>query len=153
MVWLALTGSLLISNVVIGILAALLTAFVTGGIFTKSPTSFLHIKRYAIFFFEYLPVFLYEVLKANIDVAYRVLHPDIPINPGIVKVKTTLRSDAAITMLANSITLKPGSLTLDIDQENGILYVHWIQVLDADPDKATKHLIGNLEPILRRIFE
>jgi multicomponent Na+:H+ antiporter subunit E len=152
-VWLALTGSFEIWHVIAGALVALLVAFVTGKIFTKAPTKFLSVKRYLIFFFEYVPVFIYEVIKANIDVAYRVLHPDIPIKPGIVKIKTTLHSDAAITMLANSITLKPGSLTLDVDTSNGILYVHMLQLTHQDSEQATASLIGRLEPLLRRIFE
>lgn len=77
----------------------------------------------------------------------------MPINPGIVKVKTTLRSDTGLTFLANSITLTPGTLSVDVDQENGFLYVHWINVKDKDIDRATSLIVHRFERILKRIFE
>ena len=91
--------------------------------------------------------------KANIDVAWRVIHPDIPIKPGIVKLKTTLKSETGLTFLANSITLTPGTLSVDIDQKNGFLYVHWIDVKDKDTEAATRIIVERFEKILRRIFE
>ena len=63
---------------------------------------------------------------ANIDVAYRVITGRI--NPGIVRIAPDLRSDAAITLLANSITLTPGTLSVDIDEKTNDLFVHWINV-------------------------
>ena len=101
----------------------------------------------------YVPSFLYYCMKANLDVAYRVLHPDVPIRPGIVKVRTSLKSDTALTFLANSITLTPGTLSVDVDKENGILYVHWIEVKDKDIEKATGLVAERFERILKRIFE
>ncbi len=98
-------------------------------------------------------MFLWECLKANIDVAYRVGHPDIPIHPGIVKVKTGLKSETGLTFLANSITLTPGTLSVDVDKEGGYLYVHWIEVRDKDIEKATGIIAERFERILRRIFE
>jgi multicomponent Na+:H+ antiporter subunit E len=82
-----------------------------------------------------------------------VIHPSLPVHPGIVKVKTTLTSDTALTFLANSITLTPGTLTVDIDKENGFLYVHWIEVRHKDIEKATKAIVERFERILKRIFE
>ena len=92
-------------------------------------------------------------MKANIDVAFRVSHPECPINPGIVKVKTNLKSDTALTFLANSITLTPGTLSVDIDQSQGVLYVHWINVRSQDTGKATRMVVERFERILKRIFE
>jgi multicomponent Na+:H+ antiporter subunit E len=90
---------------------------------------------------------------ANIDVAYRVLHPALPIKPGIVKVKTSLKTDTALTFLANSITLTPGTMSVDIDTDNGFLYVHWINVKDKDVEAATKIIVERFENILAKIFE
>ncbi len=90
---------------------------------------------------------------ANIDVAYRVLHPNLPIKPGIVKVKTNLKTDTALTFLANSITLTPGTMSVDIDKDNGFLYIHWINVKDKDVEAATKMIVEKFEKILAKIFE
>ena len=98
-------------------------------------------------------IFAWECFKANIDVAYRVIHPDMPINPGIVKVKTSLKSETGLTFLANSITLTPGTLTVDIDKENGSLYVHWIDVKNKDVKGATEKIVKKFEKILTEIFE
>ena len=93
------------------------------------------------------------MFKANLDVAFRLLSPKLPIRPGIVKIKTNLKSDSGLTFLANSITLTPGTTTIDIDKENGFLYVHWLNVKSEDIDEATRLIAGKYEKILDRIFE
>ena len=103
-------------------------------------------------FLVYIPVFFYYVIVANIDVAYRVLHPKMPINPGIVKIKTNLKTDSGITALANSITLTPGTLTIDLT-EDGFLYIHWINVKSTDIEEATKHIGQRFEYFIAKIFE
>jgi len=100
----------------------------------------------------YMPVFFYYMIIANLDVVYRALHPKMPIHPGIVKVKTELKTDSAITALANSITLTPGTLTVDLD-DNGVLYVHWINVKSPDVEESTKMIVGKFEWFLKKIFE
>jgi len=151
-VWLILGWPPDIQQFLVGVLVASFVAFMTGDMFVQRPHLFTHIKRY-FWFAYYLPLFIWECIKANIDVAYRVLHPDLPIHPGIVKVNTTLKSETGLTFLANSITLTPGTLSVDVDQEEGFLYVHWIDVKDKDIEKATKILIERFEKILKRIFE
>jgi multicomponent Na+:H+ antiporter subunit E len=98
----------------------------------------------------YVVVFLWECLKANIDVAYRVIHPQLPIRPGTVKVKVGLKSDIGLTFLANSITLTPGTTSVDVDKDNGYLYVHWLCVKE---DGRGLKVVGRFENILKRIFE
>ena len=140
-------------HLVVGIFIAGFVAYLTGDLFITRPHLLKHPLRYWYFFVYYLPVFFWECLKANLDVAYRVLHPKTPINPGIVKVKTSLKTDTALTFLANSITLTPGTLTVDIDKDNGILYVHWIDVKAKDIESATRIIVERFEKILRKIFE
>ena len=101
--------------------------------------------------FLYAGLFYY-VMKANLDVVYRALHPQMPIHPGIVKIKTNLKSDSAITALANSITLTPGTLTVDVT-EDGYLYVHWINVKSTDVDEASRLIAQKFEFFIERIFE
>ena len=103
-------------------------------------------------FILYVPVFFWYVIIANLDVVYRVVHPEMPIHPGIVKVRTTLKNPAGRTMLANSITLTPGTLTVDITDDD-YLYVHWINVKSDDIEQATQVVVARFETFLRRIFE
>ena len=152
LVWLGLCWPVDWQHLLVGILVAGFVSFMTGDMFVKRPYVFKHITRY-LWFLYYLPFFIWECFKANVDVAYRVVHPNRPINPGIVKVRTNLKSDTALTFLANSITLTPGTLSVDIDEEAGFLYVHWIDVRDEDIEKATRLIVERFEHILRRIFE
>ncbi len=140
-------------HLLVGVFASGLVAFMTGDLFLERPHLLKNPQRYWYFFVHYIPVFLWQCLKANIDVAYRVLHPKLPIKPGIVKVKTTLRSDTGLTFLANSITLTPGTLIVDIDKDEGFLYVHWIDVKTKKSQEATKIIVERFEKILKRIFE
>ncbi|MFC6732232.1 MULTISPECIES: Na+/H+ antiporter subunit E [unclassified Haladaptatus] len=78
----------------------------------------------------YLLVFVRELVTANVDVAYRVLSPSMPIHPGVVEVPLRVTSDLGITTIANSITLTPGTLTMDYDEEKNALYVHAIDARD-----------------------
>ena len=151
--WLLLNWAPDWQHILTGVFIAWLVAYITGDLFIQRPNNLKHPKRYLYFFFYYLPIFLWECLKANIDVASRVLHPKLPINPGIVKVKTSLKSDTALTFLANSITLTPGTLTVDIDRDKGVLYVHWIDVKGKDVKSATKAISNRFERILRNIFD
>lgn len=152
LIWLFLTWPPDTQHLIIGILVSGFVSFMTGDMFVKRPHIFKHASRY-FWFLYYIPLFIWECIKANLDVAYRVAHPDLPINPGIVKVKTTLKSDTGLTFLANSITLTPGTMSVDIDQENGFLYIHWIDVKDKDIEKATEIILGKFERILKKVFE
>lgn len=151
-VWLLLSWSIDTENIVIGIIAGLIVSFITAEMFAKDWKIFKGIGRYPWFLY-YILFFVWECIKANIDGAYRVTHPNLPIHPGIVKVKTTLTSDVGLTFLANSITLKPGTMTVDIDKENGFLYVHWSDVKTQDIKQATAIIVARFERVLKRIFD
>lgn len=140
-------------HLIAGAVVSLVVAAVMGGLFVTRPHMLTHPARIFFFIFWYLPVFAWELLKANLDVAYRVIHPSLPIKPGIVKLKTGLKSDTGLTFLANSITLTPGTLTIDVDSEKGFLYIHWIYVKGDDPETVFRQIGSRFEPILRRIFE
>ena len=139
LVWLFLSWPPDNQHLLIGVPVAAFVAFMTGDLFTKRPHLFRHPGRY-LWFIVYLVVFFWDCLKANIDVALRVSHPLVPIHPGIVKIKTSLKSDTGRTFLANSITLTPGTLTVDINEKEGFLYIHWIDVKDKDVEGATRRM-------------
>lgn len=74
--------------------------------------------------------FAWELVLANLAVARTVLQPNLTIRPGIVAYRTDLRSEMAITWLANLITLTPGTLTLAVSEDHRTLYVHTLNVHD-----------------------
>lgn len=153
-VWLLLNWSFDTAHVLFGIVVGIVVSYMTGDVFVscKKPRLLQHPVR-ILWFVYYIAVFIWECIKANLDGAYRVMHPDLPIHPGIVRVKTGLTSDIGLTLLANSLTLKPGTMTVDIDKAKGILYIHWVDVKTQDIQKASELIAQRFEKILLRIFE
>ena len=149
-VWLGLTCTLNWQSLVVGGGVAITVGLMFGNLFVKAPAKVFQFSRW-FWFIAYIPVFLWEMAKANFDVAYRVLHPKMPIAPGIVKVKTKLKSEMGKVFLANSITLTPGTFTIDLKDE--FLYIHWIYVRYKDVDKATQNIVSLFEKYLIKIFD
>ncbi len=89
--------------------------------------------RWAYFIAYVFGPFFLAMAKANLDVAYRVITGRI--RPGIVKIDPGLRTSFGLTFLANSITLTPGTLSVDVDEERNYLYVHWIRVKEGEEVK------------------
>jgi multicomponent Na+:H+ antiporter subunit E len=145
-----LTFSMSVPNIIAGTAASLLCVMFFGRFFVKNVHKLLQPQRY-FWFLIYLIVFIWECIKANIDVAYRVLHPAMPIRPGIVKVRTELKSDLARMLLANSITMTPGTISVDIIEND--LYIHWIYVRSEDPEVYTPMITGAFEKYIKRIIE
>jgi multicomponent Na+:H+ antiporter subunit E len=108
--------------------------------------------RAVLYSFLYIGIFIIELIKSNIDVMLRVLNPKLPVRPGIVRVETRLKSPMARMILANSITLTPG--TFVVDMKENFLYVHWIEVCkDDDPTCPTRKIAGKFEKILMKVYE
>ena len=152
--WLLLTWSLdtqeLIAGAIVSLVAALFCA-----------RFFIHDKAFWFFrparlgaLIAYIFVFLWELIKANVDVAKRCFSGCTDVNPGIVKVPVDLKQDYAQAMLANSITLTPGTITMDIAEQEGktYYYIHWIDVSELDRDKAGEIIKGRMEKWVRRIW-
>ena len=99
----------------------------------------------------YLPVFIWKLVIANLDIAKRVLSPKIPLNPGIVKIKTDLKGDFGKLVLANSITLTPGTLSIDIVDD--YIYVHTVDVKGKNEEENQKEISKSFENILGGIFK
>lgn len=152
LLWLLLSFSLDWQHILAGFLVSFLAAFMIGDMFTENAKRWSNPRRYA-WFMVYIGVFAWECVKANIDVASRVLHPRLPVNPGIVKVKTILKTESGLTFLANFITLTPGTFSVDIDRDKKCLYIHWINVQTQDVEEASRRIVSKFERILKEVFE
>jgi len=140
------THTKVVNNILIIFVAAL---FVSTFFTPSQKTPGLTPKRfiYAIAYIFYLFI---AIIRANLDVALRVVRPTIPLNPGIVSVKTELKSSIGKTVLANSITLTPGTLSVDISGDT--LYIHWIDVKKKEEEGATEAIVKGFEKYLKVIF-
>lgn len=147
--WLALCGTLHWQWLLTGLLVALLVSMVAGDLLQGRLPRF-SFKRLG-YFFAYLFKLAWECIKANLDVAWRVVHPFTPINPDIVRIKTSLKRSISKTFLANSITLTPGTLTVDIDGNE--LLVHWLSVRTREKKRASKLIAGRFEKLIGGVLE
>jgi len=71
---------------------------------------------------RYLGWLIWNVLKANVEVAIMILHPRLPIEPRLLRFRTTLKSDVAKVLVANSITLTPGTVTIDLEGDEYLVH-------------------------------
>ena len=147
--WLLLNGTLAADTLLIGALAALaITVFFRDGLsflyeFRATPQAFAAAAQFVVYFLK-------ELIKSNIKLAAIVLYPSLPVNPGIVKVRTKLKSRVGRLLLANSITLTPGTLTVKLEDE--WLYIHWVTVESADIDAATARIVAGFEQYLEVMY-
>jgi multicomponent Na+:H+ antiporter subunit E len=149
--WLLLTWTLNWQSLAAGGVVSVAVGLVFGNLFTSNAKKVFQIQRW-FWFLVYIPVFLWEMAKANFDVAYRVIYlPKLLINPGIVKVRTNIISEMGTTFLANSITLTPGTFTVDIKDE--FLYIHCINVKHIKLEEASKDIVERFEKLLIKIFD
>ena len=102
------------------------------------------------YYLIYLSLFFIELIKANIKVMRLVFSPRIDIQPGILEIKTELKSPIGRLALANTITLTPGTLVVDIKDDS--LFVHCINVSTTDQIQATAEISGRFEKILKVIY-
>ncbi len=144
-------GHLLIGDIAVGVLVSAFVALVmhemirVGFIRLVNPRSWFWL---IIFTF----VFGYYVIKGGLDVSYRVLHPRMPIRPGIVRVRSLLKTETGRTALANCITLTPGTLTIEVT-DDGVFYIHWLNVLSLDEEVAARYVLRRFEWFVQKIFE
>ena len=138
-------------HVSVGAVIALIVAALCGDLFTARPKLFLQPKRY-LWFVYFIISSAWEGLKINIEMALRLIKKDIPLAPGIVKFKTSLKTDIGLMFLANTLTLTKGAIAVDIDKKNSQIYLHWIDLKQTDKKNIEKN-IEKLEKLLAKIFE
>jgi multicomponent Na+:H+ antiporter subunit E len=99
-------------------------------------------------FLSYLGLFLLELVRANLDMARRVLSPSLPLDPALVEITTELKSTLGKMALANSITLTPGTLSVDVIGDR--LIIHWVEVPPGlDSEQITQAIAGKFERHLK----
>lgn len=153
--WILLTWSFEIQELAAGAVVSLAVALFCARFFVheKSFWLFNPAKFFSLLFYV-LCVFPCELVKANWDVAKRCFGGCKNVNPGIVKVPVDLKSEYGQAMLANSITLTPGTITMEVAEEEGqtYYYIHWIDVA-GDGKEAGDAIKGRLEKWVGRIFK
>jgi multicomponent Na+:H+ antiporter subunit E len=148
-VWLLLTWSLRAQDLAVGIVFSALVGLMVGNLLDVRPARLFDPRRW-FWFLAYVPYFAWNCARANLDMAYRVLHPAMPIRPGVVKVRVTLKGDVARAFLATSITLMPGTHVIDVVGDH--LYLHWVNVRGETEEEHTRRIVRHFEFFLGKIF-
>lgn len=125
--WFLISGSIDWQHAVTGAFFALLLTLLWNQLMFEdmAPTNFSLGQLFQ--FFIYLFCLVYEVIKANFNVAYIVMHPDLPISPGLISFKVTLKRDLARVVFANSITLTPGTITVDLQGDRILVHAFTLE--------------------------
>jgi len=140
--WMVLTANFQIFNILVGIGVSFSIALLYTKLFTHKTFEFIS----PFWFLVYLYVLLKNLIISNIQISKRILRPDMKLSPAIVAVKTNLESDWKKLLLANSITLTPGTLTLDIKDD--MLFIH---VIEYDEDSNKENITKEFEDIIAKI--
>jgi multicomponent Na+:H+ antiporter subunit E len=146
--WIFLSGLFDPFHLSLGMISCALVAFISGDLlFADQSLKKNHLLQ-IVRFLRYLPWLLYQIVLANLHVAFLVLHPKMysKINPHIIRFKVKLKSDMALTTFANSITLTPGTITVLIHE--GQFYVH-----SLDQKVADDLLTGEMEQRVSGIYQ
>jgi multicomponent Na+:H+ antiporter subunit E len=137
-----LTSNVQFFNIIVGLGVSFSIALLYVKLFTHKAFEFIS----PVWFAVYLYVLLKNLILSNIQISRRILRPDMKLSPAIVAVKTNLESDWKKLLLANSITLTPGTLTLDIKDD--ILFIH---VIEYDKDSIKENITKEFEDVIAKI--
>lgn len=144
-IWVMLTGELVFTNFVFGFLLSYLILWIVSKD-NESRRYFSRVPGVISFIF----FFIYEILRANFQVAYDVITPKFFMKPGIVKYPMDAKTDLEITFLTNLISLTPGTLILDVSDDKKVVYIHVMYL--EDKDAFIKQIKGGLEKRLLDIL-
>lgn len=148
LVWAAITGVLSLANLVLGGLIGVVALWVVRKQVSR-PMLFDRAGK----IFRLGSLFLYELVVSAVRVAILVLSPNMKskLKPGIIAFPLSAKSDAEITLLANLITLTPGTLSVDVSEDRKYIYVHAIEV--PDKDALIKDIRDGFEARIIEVFK
>lgn len=136
--WVAATGIFTYKNSVLGFLVGFIVLWWLRSLLGE--TAYFRKLPLGIWFSL---LFLWELLKSNLRVAWDVVTPSILRKPGIIAIPLDAKTDLEITVLANLITLTPGSMTMDVSEDRKTLYVH--EMFVDDPDQVRTEIKRRFE--------
>ena len=140
--WMVLTSNFQMSNILVGAAVSFSIALLYTKLFTHKSFEFIS----PVWLMVYLFVLLKNLILSNIQISKRILRPDMKLSPAIIAVKTNLDSDWKKLLLANSITLTPGTLTLDIKDDT--LFIHAIEYHEGS---SKERITKEFEDIIAKI--
>ncbi len=145
LLWAMATGAIAVHNLVMG--------FIVGGIVMHFSAPALGDPRYGIRIWKITLLglfFMRELAVASVRVAIDVLRPTLKMTPAVVAVPLELTSDVQVTLLANLVSLTPGTLSIDVSDDRSVLYVH--AMYGADPEALRRSIKHDFERRIQEVF-
>lgn len=146
LVWAALLGQFTTGNLIAGFVLGYLALWAMQDVLGAS-TYFIKVRQ----IITLVLVFLWALIQSNVRVAFSVLAPFDKMSPAIVAIPLDIESDAEITLLANMITLTPGTLSIDVSNNRKVLYVHGMHVYNLEAFK--REIKEGFERRVKEAFE
>jgi multicomponent Na+:H+ antiporter subunit E len=148
--WILLSGEFTFILITSGVVASLIVAYLSHDIFVGKADLKTEIGR-VFKFIVYIPWLLWEIILANVEIAYLVLNPKPLIDPQLVHFKNDLKTDLGIVTLAHSITLTPGTVTVEANREEFIIHAIWQKsaegIIGGEMQRKVKKIEGEVMKI------
>lgn len=148
--WILLSGEFTFILITSGVVASLIVAYLSHDIFVGKADLKTEIGR-VFKFIVYIPWLLWEIILANVEIAYLVLNPKPLIDPQLVHFKNDLKTDLGIVTLAHSITLTPGTVTIEANREEFIIHAIWQKsaegIIGGEMQRKVKKIEGEVMKI------
>ena len=151
-VWVVLIPEMSLDYIVSGLLISGAVAWMLSRYALEGMNRKVLDPRRWLYFLVYLWVLIRGIFMAGLLLIPIILKMN-EIRPGVVAIPTRLKRRWELTLLANSITLTPGTFFLDMDEEKGMLYVHWVSIESESADEIRKIITERYERILIKVFE
>ena len=160
--WMALTGQFIPINFVVGfglgyVILWLVHRTASSSIYATQASQESHVHDSLKYFIKapqvirFIFYFIWELIKANLQVAYEIITPNYSMRPGVIAIPLDIKTDAEITLLANLITLTPGTLSLDVSDDQQTLYIHAMYVDDLETFRRS--IKDGFEKRVQEIFQ
>ncbi len=144
--WAAIAGNFSLLNISVGFIFGLLAIWLV-----REQVGASSYFRLAIRIASLSLLFVYELILSTFKVALMVIKPKLDFKPGIIAFPLTVKTDLEITLLANLITLTPGTLSVDVSDDRKTLYVHAIDA--TEPDAIITDIATGFEKKVIEVFE
>ncbi len=148
--WILLSGEFTFILITSGIVASLIVAYLSHDMFIGKADLKTETGR-VLKFIKYLPWLLWEIILANFEIAYLVLSPKLKIDPQLVRFKPDVRTNLGIVTLAHSITLTPGTVTVEANRKEFVVHAIWQKsaesIIGGEMQRKVKEIEGEAKEL------
>ena len=144
--WAAVSGSMTFGSLLTGFVIGALVLAVVGQAYGSS-----HYLQRLRRFVSLMAVFAYELTRSSLQVAWEAVTPNYSMRPAVIAVPIELEKDISITVLANLVSLTPGTLSIDVSSDRKFLYIHAMYAEDAEA--VRRSIRDSFEVRVAKVFE